>query len=135
MRAACETSSLHCRCADEGYEEGGERSGHMILFTSSSHPLHGVAVAAIDEASHSYKGDLINVVVDLSKTEVTASIAEAFGITTAQIPCLRVLNLDHDIKFDFQELEPRRTFEPTVDYVEDVAMAYLAQLRRPPLKD
>jgi hypothetical protein len=64
----------------------------MILFSDSSHPSHGKAVAALEQAYASYKGDLVNVMVDISKP-TSKGITEAFEITPAKVPTLRCAHI------------------------------------------
>ena len=97
----------------------------MILFTSRDLPDFDKHVAALEEAYASYKGDLINVVVDLANIDVTDKIAEAFEITTANIPTLRGFDVNNDIKFDIKEVHPDKQYQPTAEHAEEVAMAFL----------
>ena len=101
--------------AEESYAK------HLILFSSSKTvDTHEQAVAAMAEAYPSYKGDLINVIVDLSKLDVTGRIVAAFDITEADIPCLRGFDVGANRKHPFSQ-----PFEPTVAYVEEMAMQFL----------
>ena len=76
--------------------------------------------AALEEAYFSYKGDLINVLVDLNKLKITSRICDAFGIHAGNIPTLRAFDVNNDLKFGENEI-----YEPTVEHVEDVAMKFL----------
>ena len=101
--------------AEESYAK------HLILFSSSKTvATHEQAVAAMAEAYPSYKGDLINVIVDLSKLDVTGRIVAAFDITEADIPCLRGFDAGANRKHPFSQ-----PFEPTAAYMEEMAMQFL----------
>jgi protein disulfide-isomerase A1 len=94
---------------------------HFLLFSNSETvSSHDEAVAAMAEAYASYKGDLINVVVDLAKLDVTGRIVAAFDITEADIPCLRGFDVGGNRKHPFAQ-----PFEPTVAYMEEMAMQFL----------
>ncbi len=101
--------------AEESYAK------HLILFSNSKTVgTHDQAVAAMAEAYASYKGDLINVIVDLSKLDVTGRIVAAFDITETDIPCLRGFDAGANRKHPFDQ-----PFEPTAAYVEEMAMQFL----------
>lgn len=63
--------------------------------------------------------------VDIDKKDITDKICEAFEITPDKVPTLRGFDVNNDIKFDVKEVHPDKHYEPTVDHVEDVAMAFL----------
>lgn len=109
----------HARSDTAAADEGAAK--HLLLFSSSETvSYHDEAVAALTEAYSSYKGDLINVVVDYAKLDVTGRIVEAFDITEADLPCLRGFDVAANRKVTFEE-----PFEPKAGYIEDMAMQFL----------
>ena len=62
---------------------------HLILFTDSNRASFKEEIAVFKEAYKSYKGDLVNVLVDVSKPDITSRIMDAFEVTAFNIPTIR----------------------------------------------